>query len=142
MLERALDIFLEHGYEQTKMAEIAAAVGMSKRTLYTLYEDKADLFKAAVRRAIERYTVPLETMQAVESDDLEATLTAVARIRIANVATPTGIKLQRILTSQSYRFPELFNAAVEQGSGPTIDFLSGLFARCPAAGDQPPGWPG
>ena len=51
------------------------------------------------------------------------------------MATPTGIKLQRILTSQSYRFPELFNAAFEEGAGPTIDFLSDLFARYRAAGE-------
>jgi TetR/AcrR family transcriptional regulator, mexJK operon transcriptional repressor len=117
------------------MEEIATAVGMSKRTVYARYEDKAALFKAAVRRAIERYTVPREAVEAVATDDLEETLTAVARLRIANVATPVGTKLQRILSAQSYRFPELFNAAFEEGAGPTIDFLADLFERYHARGE-------
>jgi AcrR family transcriptional regulator len=133
---------LERGFEQTTMEEIATVAGMSKRTVYANYADKSALFKAAVQRAIERYTVPVETLKAAESDDLEATLTRIARIRIANVATPTGIRLQRILSAQSYRFPELFNAAFEEGAGPTIDFLSELFSRLNARGDINVGDPG
>jgi AcrR family transcriptional regulator len=129
LLNVALDIFLERGFEPATMEEIAIQVGMSKRTVYARYEDKAALFKAAVRRAIERFTVPREAVEAVATDDLEETLAAIARLRIANLATPVATKLQRILSAQSYRFPELFNAAFEQGTGPTISFLSDLFVR-------------
>lgn len=135
LLEVALDIFLERGFEQTTMEEIALRVGMSKRTVYARFEDKAELFKAAVQRAIERYTVPRSALEAVATDDLAETLTAIARLRIANVATPIATKLQRILSAQSYRFPELFHAAFEQGAGPTIGFLSDLFARYNARGE-------
>jgi TetR/AcrR family transcriptional repressor of mexJK operon len=129
LLNVALDIFLERGFEQTTMEEIATHVGMSKRTVYARYQDKGALFQAAVRRAIERYTVPRDALEAVATDDLEETLAAIARLRIANVATPVATKLQRILSAQSYRFPELFNAAFEEGAGPTISFLSDLFLR-------------
>ncbi len=134
LLNVALDMFLEGGFEQTTMEEIAIRVGMSKRTVYARYEDKGALFKAAVRRAIERYTVPREALEAVATDDLEETLAAIARLRIANVATPVATKLQRILSAQSYRFPELFNVAFEEGTGPTIRFLSDLFERYSARG--------
>jgi TetR/AcrR family transcriptional regulator, mexJK operon transcriptional repressor len=129
LLHVALDAFLEGGFEQTTMEQIATRVGMSKRTVYALYEDKGALFKATVRRAIEHYTVPRSKLEAVATDDLEATLLAVARIRIANLATPVATKLQRILIAQSYRFPELFHAAFEEGAGPTVQFLIDLFSR-------------
>ena len=135
MLNVALDIFLERGFEQTTMEEIATHVGMSKRTVYARYDDKGALFKAAVRRAIERYTVPREAVEAVATSDLEETLAAIARQRIANLAKPVATKLQRILSAQSYRFPELFNDAFEEGTGPTVSFLSDLFARYTAAGE-------
>lgn len=135
LLNTALDIFLEKGFEQATIEEIAIHVGMSKRTVYARYEDKASLFKAAVRRAIERYTVPREVLEAVATDDLEGTLTAIARLRIANLATSVATKLQRILSAQSYRFPELFNAAYEQGAGPTVSFLSDLFVRYSMQGE-------
>jgi TetR/AcrR family transcriptional repressor of mexJK operon len=111
------------------MEAIAGRVGMSKRTLYARHEDKVDLFKAAVTRAIERYTIPREALDAVATEDLAETLMAIGRLRIANLAMPVSIKLQRILTAQSYRFPELFLAAFKQGTGPTIDFLCDLFER-------------
>jgi TetR/AcrR family transcriptional repressor of mexJK operon len=135
LLNAALDLFLERGFEQTTIEEIAIHVGMSKRTVYARYEDKASLFKAAVRRAIEQYTVPRDALEALATDDLEETLAAVARLRIANVATPVATKLQRILSAQSYRFPELFNAAYEEGAGPTINFLSDLFVRYSRKGE-------
>lgn len=131
----ALGIFLERGFEQTTMEEIAACVGMSKRTVYARHEDKAALFKATVRRAIERYTVPREVVQAAITGDLQSSLMAVARLRIANMATPVAIRLQRILGAQSFRFPELFNEAFEVGVGPVIDVLCDLFARHTAHGE-------
>jgi len=135
LLSCALDMFLEHGFEQATTEMIVTAVGMSKRTVYARYEDKASLFKAAVHRAIEQYTVPIETLKAIETDDLEATLAAVARLRIANMMNPVAIKLQRILTAQSYRFPELFTTAFEEGAGPVIHFLCSVFARHKARGE-------
>lgn len=135
MLECALDIFLRRGYEETTMLEIANAAGMSKRTLYTNYADKDALFKAAVDRAIARYTIPAEKLAAIATDDLAETLERVAQMRIANVATPAGVRLQRILVTQSYRFPGMDRAAFEESAGPTIDFLSDLFVRLHAAGE-------
>ena len=129
LLSVALDIFLERGFELTTMEEIAIQVGMSKRTVYARYEDKGSLFKAAVRRAIEGYTVPRSALEAVASDDLGETLAAIARLRIAKLATPVAVKLQRILSSQSYRYPELFHAAFDEGTGPTVAFLVELFVR-------------
>jgi TetR/AcrR family transcriptional repressor of mexJK operon len=73
--------------------------------------------------------VPREAVEAVATDDLEETLAAIARLRLANLARPVATKLQRILSAQSYRFPELFNAAYEEGTGPTVSFLSDLFVH-------------
>ena len=135
LLNVALDIFLERGFEQTTMEEIATHVGMSKRTVYARYEDKGALFKAAVKRAVERYTVPRDALEAIATDDLEETLAAIARLRLVNLARPVATKLQRILSAQSYRFPELFKSAFEEGTGPTISFLVDLFARYSAKGE-------
>jgi len=134
LLDRALELFLKSGFEVTTIAAIAGAVGMAKRSVYARYPNKAALFKASVQRAIEQWTVPVEALHRVESDDLEATLTAVARIRMANATTPAGLRLQRIVNTESYRFPEIFAQAFEQGTRPTIDFLANLLRRHMQAG--------
>jgi TetR/AcrR family transcriptional repressor of mexJK operon len=135
LLDRALDMFLEHGYEQTTIDAIAAAVSMTKRTIYARYEDKAALFRAAVQQAIERWIVPEEKLRSVESDDLEATLIAVARMRVAHVMTPEGLKLQRVINAESYRFPDIFTAVYEQATAPVIEFLAEVLRRHRASGE-------
>lgn len=128
LLDYALDMFLERGFEQTTVVAIANKAGVSKRTVYEHYQDKDDLFKAAVQRGLDRYTVSLETLRACVTADLESTLMAVARVRVANASTYAGVRLQRILIAQSYRFPELW-AVLEKSIEPTVAFLSELFAH-------------
>lgn len=134
LLDSALEAFLDKGFEQATVDAIAASVGMAKRTMYARYEDKTALFKAAVQRAIERFILPEEHLRAADTGDLEETLTALARLRVAHVLSPTGLRLQRILSTESYRFPDIFDSAFEQGTKPMIEFLSQVLQRHVDAG--------
>jgi hypothetical protein len=87
-----------------------------------------------VQRAIDRWVVPTEILKNAETDDLEATLKAVARIRMSNAISPAGLRLQRIVNAESYRFPEIFTLAYEQGMKPTLEFLADLLRRHTKAG--------
>ncbi len=62
LLDTALDLFVENGFEQTSFEAICAAAGMAKRTVYARYGDKTTLFKAALARAIEEWIVPVERL--------------------------------------------------------------------------------
>lgn len=134
LLDRALDKFLERGFEQTSIESIAALVGMTKRTVYARYANKADLFIAVVGRAIDQQLVTDGELRQLDSGDLEDTLTALARMRIARVMTPEGLKLQRIINTESYRFPQIFTTAYERGTGAVIAFLADLLRRHDSAG--------
>jgi len=128
-------MFLERGYEQTTIEAIAAAVRMTKRTVYGRYANKAALFRAAVQQAIERWIMPEQSLRSLETGDLEETLLAVARMRVAHLITPEGLRLQRIINAESYRFPEIFTAAYEQATMPVIRFLAQLLRRHRATGE-------
>jgi len=134
LLDRALDHFLDKGFEQATIEAIAADVGMTKRTVYARYADKASLFRAAVHRAIERYSIAPDRIRATDVGDLEQTLTNIAMLRIDLVASPQGLKLQRIIQTESYRFPEIFTETYEIGALPTIQFLADLLERETRAG--------
>lgn len=129
MLRVALDAFLEHGFDQASLEGIAAQVGMSKRTIYARYNGKAELFRAAIEQAVDRYTLPPEKLQEAATADLRETLLSVARLRIANLSRPETIKLQRVLTAQSYHFPDLFTDAFGRSMAPTITFLEQQLTR-------------
>lgn len=138
LLDAALEEFLEHGYNLATIEMIATRVGMTKRTVYARYPDKAALFNAAVQRAIERQIVPQDVLEAFDKGDLADTLESVARLRIAQVMTPHGLRLQRIINTESYRFPEIFTANVEQSTRPVIEFVTGALDRAVAAGEIAP----
>ena len=138
LLDAALDLFLEHGFELTTIEMVAARVSMTRRTVYAKYADKAALFNAAVQRAIERQIVPPDVLAGFDQGDLAATLEAVARLRIGQVMTPNGLRLQRIINTESYRFPEIFTANLEQSGQPVMDFIAGVLDRAVAAGQIAP----
>jgi AcrR family transcriptional regulator len=124
LLDEALELFLEGGFDLTTIDAIAASVGMTKRTVYARYKDKTALFKASVERAIDRWLVPMETLKSVVSDDLRATLMAIAHILVGNALGPAGQRLLRVVNVESYRFPEIATLAYERGTKQTIAFLA------------------
>ncbi len=134
VLDIALEVFLEHGYEGATMELIVSSAGTTKRTLYSQYEDKTALFKAAVQRAIERYAFEAQKVIVIKSDDLEETLTSLARLRLRHAMSPVGQRLQRVLFAESNRFPEMFTSAYKQATKPLVDFLVGVLRRHAAAG--------
>ena len=138
LLDAALDLFLEHGFELTTIEMIAARINMTKRTVYARYADKASLFHAAVQRAIERQIVPQDVLAGFDQGDLAATLESVARLRIGQVMTPNGLRLQRIINTESYRFPGIFTDNFEQSAKPVLDFVADVLDRAIAAGQIAP----
>jgi AcrR family transcriptional regulator len=75
VLDAALELFLEHGYEGTSMAGIAEAAGVTKPVVYACFPGKEELFRSLLRREEER--ILGEIQAAFESADLsdpEATL--------------------------------------------------------------------
>jgi TetR/AcrR family transcriptional repressor of mexJK operon len=129
LLDRALDVFLEYGYEQATIDEIIGSIGMHKNTVYSLYADKKALFRAAVGRAIERGSQPVEALRDVETDDLEATLIGIARLLMANSVRPVVLKLQRIIIAESFRLPEITQMYWEQGPRATHEYVTDLLTR-------------
>lgn len=129
LLDKALDLFLENGFERTTIEAITASVGMAKRTVYARYGDKLTLFKAALQRAIAEWMIPVEALREAESADFEETLQRIGRILVANVLTPEGLRLMRITNAESIRLPEIAEYTLREGTAATMQFLAELFRR-------------
>jgi TetR/AcrR family transcriptional repressor of mexJK operon len=129
LLDTALELFLDHGFERTTLDAVAAGAGTTKRTIRARHADKRALFVAAVQRAIDRRAIPPAALWAVTSDDLEDTLLAVARLCVSNAIAPAGRRLRRLADAESYRFPEIARQASDRGPRPTIAFIADLLRR-------------
>ncbi|MBK5074519.1 TetR/AcrR family transcriptional regulator [Budviciaceae bacterium CWB-B4] len=56
ILQKATDIFLNHGYERTSMDEVNECIGCSKATLYKYFSSKQELFINVIDHAVHTYT--------------------------------------------------------------------------------------
>lgn len=123
LLERAMHMFSRSGFELSTIEAVAASLNMTKRTIYARYKDKAALFEAAAKRAIDRWHIPSEDLRAADTGALATTLAVIARLRVKNNLSRDGIRLQRLVAAEAYRFPEIYKKyeAVSQG---VIDYLA------------------
>jgi AcrR family transcriptional regulator len=76
VLDAALGLFVERGYEGTSMDAIAEAAGVTKPVVYACFPGKAELFEALLRREEERVLGEIAGAlpAAGELDDPEAVL--------------------------------------------------------------------
>jgi TetR/AcrR family transcriptional repressor of mexJK operon len=82
ILDAAQELFLTDGFARTKMDDIAARSGVTKRTAYDYYGDKQGLFAAVLERVIGRLDVSIRRAidnNLVAVDDLETSLLGFAR---------------------------------------------------------------
>ncbi len=129
LLDRALDLFLERGFDGTSIEAIVDSLRMARRTVYARYGDKLTLFKAALQRAIDRLVISHATLRMAETDSLEETLLNVTRNIVANMRTPEGLRLMRIANAEAFTKPEIGAYLWERTGGVTLIYLTDLFER-------------
>jgi AcrR family transcriptional regulator len=132
ILRAAADEFGNRGFDGARMDAIASSAGITKRTLYSRYEDKQALFNDVVRDAIARHDVhqlPVDTQDA----DIETALLAMGRIALARAIDPDSIRLRRIVMNDPGRFAEISDMSNvmlwSSGHGAVVEMLSHHVAR-------------
>lgn len=111
LVEVALNEFLEHGYGGTSMARIVKVAGISKTTLYSRFSSKEQLFRAIVRLQIDN-SAPATFLK---SDlGLEQGLKSYANQMVKLNLEGDLLGVNRLIYSESQRFPELGAAAAER----------------------------
>lgn len=130
LLDAAADLFLGMGYKNATLELIATSVGVTKRTIYSWHSDKAALFLATFRHAIDRLVDgQAETLESLQSEDLETALIDVLRFRLWQVMSPTGIKVQRMVFAESIEFPELYQIVADRVTTPVVEFIADHLRR-------------
>ena len=59
VLERAVQLFWEQGYEATSVSDIVVATGLNKSSLYNAFGSKEELFSRALQRYVDMRTTML-----------------------------------------------------------------------------------
>jgi TetR/AcrR family transcriptional repressor of mexJK operon len=129
ILEVATGLFLSEGYGSTSIDAVARGAGISKRTFYHRFEDKAALFAAVVHRIIEQIRPPAG-VPLLEGATLHEILRRFAGLVLRAALSPQAIALHRLVTAESVRFPNLVRAVNEEGwVQQATALISGLLER-------------
>ena len=79
----ARSLFAEEGYQNTTMNEIAKRAGKSRRTIYTYFSTKEEVYTEVIRQELQNLYDELEAFVARKMDPMEKILQYVARREIA-----------------------------------------------------------
>jgi AcrR family transcriptional regulator len=125
----ALREFQQHGYGATSMNAIARAARVSKTTLYSRFPSKESLFRAIMHEQI-KHLGRARVLQVLNTcDDLAAGLEAYASYMLDLSLKGGLLKVNRLIYSESHRFPELGAAAAERSRLGIVE-IAAFIERC------------
>lgn len=110
ILDQALRLFAERGYEATSIGAIERAAGLAPRSgaLYKHFPSKRALIDAALAERIAGIDAIGERIELLPLGDLRAELTLVARLALEELVRERD--LCRLVMKEGERFPELADA--------------------------------
>ncbi|MBT2282595.1 TetR/AcrR family transcriptional regulator [Paenibacillus polymyxa] len=105
VLDKAMKIFWEQGYEKTSMSDLVEHMGIHRRSIYDTFDDKHSLFL----QAMDRYNGKVNN-------------TLLAEIKASRTAVEALHKIFEVMTSEAEDTPSgclIVNSAVELGQRDT-----------------------
>jgi AcrR family transcriptional regulator len=116
--------FARSGFAGTGMDSVARAAGVSTKTLYRLFPNKAALFEGMVSERIEGL-VSLVKLRACDGGDVEAALAEALLICGELMLDGEVIALQRVVAGESDKFPDVAETFFNKAIAPTQSALAG-----------------
>ncbi len=137
ILDAARQMFLERGYDETSLDDVAAASGVSKTTVYNNFGDKEALFRAVVLAVTGHAEQIISELGSILSGPEPAAerLTAVARTLAYGVLSPAVVQLRRLAISEALRFPGIVSEYWDRAPARTLALLTESFATMAARGE-------
>lgn len=152
IMDQAIRLFMEQGYGATSVEAIAAAAGISKRTYYTRFAGKAEVFEAVILRYVERNVARMPQIS-LSSPTLADRLYSMAQHLLEWILQPDVLGIYRMTVAEVRRFPELarmvagyavadsaraFEPVLREAAGDALDdeaiaFAAGQFVQAVAA---------
>ena len=115
MLDAAQVCFLDKGYANTSVDEVAARAGVSKATIYAHFASKDALFGAIICRRCDDQAEGLSSLPVPEGQDARTILTAVGLRLMTLFLSPEVMGIYRMVIAEAPRHPELAKTWYEAG---------------------------
>lgn len=107
LMAAATRVFLRDGYGQASIDKVASEAGVSTRTIYERFKNKADLLTAVISGLVERDMATVLATTELERLHPQEALSAIAHTITSRARDPESAALFRIVATEAIRFPEL-----------------------------------
>ncbi len=107
LIQAATRIFLKEGYGLASIDKIATEAGISTRTIYERFKNKADLMAAVVERLMGRDMAQMFENQQIDHLEPVAALSLIGETVVNRFCDADSAALFRIIATEAHRFPEL-----------------------------------
>ncbi|XID74989.1 TetR/AcrR family transcriptional regulator [Alkanindiges sp. WGS2144] len=127
----AKDLFLQFGYEGSSMDAIALAAGVSKLTVYNHFQDKENLFVAAVENHCD-HQLPALDFDLKADMAIEAALLKIATRFQSIIYSREGLELHRLMCSMTQQNPGLVHNFYQAGAARVLSHMTRLLEQAHA----------
>lgn len=131
ILHAASCLFLKEGFANTSMDTVAKASGVSKQTVYSHFDSKDALFKAAITSKCRSYQ--LDTRQLVSSTAHALSLTD-CLIKVGSqfmrlLQDPEAIAIFRVIIAEAVHSPHVATLFYQAGPEASLETLSNVIEK-------------
>lgn len=146
IIEKALELFAERGYDAVSVGEIAAAVGIKAPSLYNHYKSKQAIFEAIVEDTAARYERDTDNLdvhvQDVTKDfatfghiTVQALTEKVRGIFLYSLHDKNVSLFRKMMTIEQFRSPKLAALYSERYVDRMVEYHANIFRNLIAAGE-------
>lgn len=114
LLQSAMDVLLESGYEAATMEAIAKRAAVAKKTVYRYAANRQELIGLAVRQWTDAYAPALQ-IEPRDAGDVLAALRAILEDICQHVLSDTAVRVFRLLSTDFPGKPELLESYQRNG---------------------------
>src|SRR5262249_30195989 len=107
ILDAALDVFAERGFEAARLEDVAARAGVAKGTLYLYFDDKEALFEEVVRTAVSPILERLDVLATAPDLPTEKIFENLFAVFEKEVLGTKRKLLLRLIIAEGPRFPRI-----------------------------------
>lgn len=138
ILEAALDLFTERGFNATRLEDVASRAGLSKAAIYLYFKDKASLLTALVQATVGSNINLAGEMVAHHQGPAAPLLAQLLHLMAGRMRDTRMPDLIKLVISESRAHPEIGRFYLENVIGKGLPLFQSLIARGIANGEFRP----
>ena len=122
-------IFIEYGYENTTIERVSERSGISKKSVYSWFENKSALMAEVITDIANGARAMLLKDAAIETGNVEEDLFRIGMSLLDIFCSNESLSITRFLSRESHKYPEFRNYVASLGLRDINGVLTSIFER-------------